>query len=347
MTTAVAVAVFVVATAVVVVVAPRMAAVSEGITSRTRLGAALFGAVFLGASTSLPGIVVTVSAAVGGKAELAAANALGGIVAQTMFLALADIAYGGGALQRAAVSRKSTAQLALVAGLLALVVVAMGAPKAVIGIHVTTPLLVAGYLGGIFVIRQIPARESDNGGVAEASTTDVPAEVERLEDEKSEDGRTHGVSLRGLWTRYAVFLVALAASGLALVWSVEPIAAALGLQLAAAGGVLTALATSSPELLTALAAARRGSLRLAVGDIAGGNAFDVLFLAAADAAVLGALYPALGSIHVLMAGVALLLNAVLLMGFIRRGRAVGGNIAPESIVVLVVYVCAAVALLLR
>lgn len=341
MSIAVALAVFAAATVVVVFVAPRMARVSDELTSRTRLGAALFGAVFLGASTSMPGIVVTVTAAVGGNAELAAANALGGIVAQTMFLALADVAYRKGAVQRAIVSRKSTAQLALVVALLALVVVALGAPAAAVGPHVTTPLLVAGYLGGIFVIRRMPADDADDD-IDEASTTDVP-----VESRGSTEHTEQEPSLRSLWTRYAVFLVALAGSGVALVWAVEPIASSLGLQQAAAGGLLTALATSSPELLTALAAARRGALRLAVGDIAGGNAFDVLFLAAADVAVLGALYPALGPIHVLMAGVALVLNAVLLVGFVRRGRAIRGTIAPESVVVLVGYACTAGTLLLR
>lgn len=341
MSTAVAVAVFALATVVVVVVAPRMARVSDELTSRTRLGAALFGAVFLGASTSLPGIVVTVSAALAGQLGLAAANALGGIAAQTMFLALADVSYRKGAVQREAVSQKSTAQLGLVVALLALVVIALGSPAATLGVHVTTPLLILGYVGGIFIIRRIPGEE-DHQKVDEASTTDAPTQVA----ESAEPDAGGGASLRGLWTRYGIFLVALGGSGVALSRSVEPIASAIGLPLVAAGGLLTALATSSPELMTAIAAARRGALRLAVGDIAGGNAFDVLFVAAADAAVLGGLYAALGSTHVLLAGVALLFNAVLLMGFIRRGRAIGGRVAPESVVVLTGYVIVCAALVL-
>lgn len=341
MTTPVAVTVFALATAAVVVVAPRMTGVSETLTSRTRLGAALFGAIFLGASTSLPGIVVTVSAAVAGQVGLAAANALGGIVAQTMFLALADLSYREGTVQREAVSRKSTAQLGLVVALLALVVVALGSPTATLGVHFTTPLLVTGYLGGVFIIRRMPG-EDDDQAVDEASTTDAPAQVA-----ESDRRNTRGPSLRALWLRYGAFAAALAASGWALSASVQPIASAIGLPLTAAGGLLTALATSSPELLTAIAAARRGALRLAVGDIAGGNAFDVLFLAAADVALLGSLYRAVESQHVLLAGVALLFNAVLLLGFIRRGRGIGGRrVAPESVIVLTGYVIVAATLVL-
>jgi Ca2+/Na+ antiporter len=40
--------------------------------------------------------------------------------------------------------------------------------------------------------------------------------------------------------------------------------------------------TSLPELVTTLAAVRRGALQLAVGGIIGGNTFDTLFLTISD-----------------------------------------------------------------
>ena len=60
------------------------------------------------------------------------------------------------------------------------------------------------------------------------------------------------------------------------------------------GGLFTSVVTSLPELVTVLAAVRVGALTLAVGDIVGGNTFDVLFLAAADLAYTeGSLYAAI------------------------------------------------------
>ena len=328
--------VFVVATAVVAITAPRMTRVTETLSDRTSLGSALFGAIFLGASTSLPGIVVTVTAALRGQAGLAAANALGGIAAQTMFLALADVAHRG-PLQRAAVSRKVMAELALVVGLLALVLIGIGAPQAVLGVHVVTPLLVLAYLGGMVVVRQQPGSKEATG--EEASSTDQPRA-------KEPGGADHGQRSSGrLWWRYAMLVALLGAAGAGLSLAIGPLASAIGLNLTAAGAILTALATSTPELLTAVAAARHGSLGLAVGDIAGGNAFDVLFLFAADIAALGALYRSLSGTHVLLTGAALLLNAVLLMGFIRRGQGILGRVASESVLVLLVYAVMAVAML--
>jgi cation:H+ antiporter len=42
--------------------------------------------------------------------------------------------------------------------------------------------------------------------------------------------------------------------------------------------LITSTCTSIPELVTAVAAVRQGSLTLAVGGIVGGNAFDTLFM---------------------------------------------------------------------
>ncbi|HYZ27275.1 MAG TPA: hypothetical protein VE597_10235, partial [Geminicoccaceae bacterium] len=55
-----------------------------------------------------------------------------------------------------------------------------------------------------------------------------------------------------------------------------------GLSQSAVGTVFAAVANSLPELVTAIAAVRIGAVNLAVGDVIGGNSFEVLFLAAAD-----------------------------------------------------------------
>ena len=71
----------------------KMAAIADVLADRTGLGEALIGAVLLGAGTSISGIVTSITTAASGAPELAVSNAMGGIAAQTMFLALADIFY--------------------------------------------------------------------------------------------------------------------------------------------------------------------------------------------------------------------------------------------------------------
>lgn len=88
-----AVAAMIICAVLIALVGTRIATVADRLADATGLGEALFGAIFLGASTSLPGIVASTSAAFDGHAGLAFSNALGGIAAQTVFLAIADMFY--------------------------------------------------------------------------------------------------------------------------------------------------------------------------------------------------------------------------------------------------------------
>ena len=82
----------------------RLAALADHLADRLGLGEAFVGAVFLGAVTSLSGLVTTVTAGLDGLADLAAGNAIGGIAVQTAWIALADLAYRPANLEHAAAS---------------------------------------------------------------------------------------------------------------------------------------------------------------------------------------------------------------------------------------------------
>ena len=96
---------------------------------RTGLGQAVTGALFLGASTSLSGIITSVTAAAQGHPELAAGNAVGGIAAQTVFLAVADRRYRAANLEHAAASDENMLQGALLIALLAGTLLAAFSPE--------------------------------------------------------------------------------------------------------------------------------------------------------------------------------------------------------------------------
>lgn len=324
---AVAVPLFLLATAVVAVVAPRLEAVADQLAARTGLGRSIAGAVLLGASTSLPGIVVTVSATLRGDVALAAANAVGGVVAQTTFLAVADVAYRRGSLTRDALSPRNLSQLAVLFGLLAVPLIAVtGYPEVtVLGrVHPASIALVAGYVVGLWVARRQSA--SVGGGDGASNPDDAGGQQ----------------SLRSLWLRYAGHVGAIGVAGYVISTEVGPIASALGLSSVAAGALLTAAATSSPELVTALTAARRGRPQLAVGDIVGGNSFDMLFLAFADLALGSSLYASLGSAFSLLIGVAVLLNTLVLLSFVRDRDE--RRVSPHSVAMITLYVAVAVLL---
>jgi cation:H+ antiporter len=77
---------------------------------------------------------------------------------------------------------------------------------------------------------------------------------------------------------------------------------------------------------------------LAVGGIIGGNTFDVLFLAASDAAYpTGSIYHAASDASYFILALSILMTGVLMLGLLRRERHGIGNIGFESFLLIVIY----------
>jgi cation:H+ antiporter len=303
----------------------KMAGYADVIADRTGLGEALIGSVLLGAGTSIAGIVTSASTAASGAADLSVSNAMGGIVAQTMFLALADLFYKRVNLEHAGVSAVNLGQATVLIVLVALPVMAWAAPPvAIFGINPLTPVLVVVYLIGLHNAHRIHQKPMWLPRQTEHTQEDVA-------DEEDDDGRPLAVLL-GLFGGLVV-VVGLAGygvgeTGLAL-------SERLGLSGALVGSLGTATVTSLPELVTTIAAVRRGAPQLAIGGIIGGNMFDSLFLAASDVAYReGSIYHAISDATVFWMGLVIVMTAVLLLGLLRREREGPGRIGWESVVLI-------------
>jgi len=90
-----------------------LTAKAERLARITGLGELLTGAVLIGLVTSLSGLVTSVTAAHAGHASLAVSNSLGGIAAQTLFLAVADTLHREANLEHAAASEANMLQATL------------------------------------------------------------------------------------------------------------------------------------------------------------------------------------------------------------------------------------------
>ena len=306
----------------------KMTATARDLARSTGLGEALVGALFIGASTSLSGITTSVSAAAAGYAELAVSNGLGGIAAQTVFLALADITYRRANLEHSAASAENLFMSALLLLLLGIHSLALSFPEvSVFAVHPMSFLLVVTYVFGVHLL----ARTHNMPMWMPRKTGDTPTEPSQRH------GRGHDQLWR-LWLQFAGCATVVAFAGWALAQLAIPLGEKTGLSQGVVGGVFTAVSTSIPELVVAITAVRMGALNLAVGDIIGGNAFDTLFIAASDLAYReGPIYAAISSSEQFWLANSLVMTAVLLMGLIYRQRYGPGNIGLESVALLVLY----------
>jgi cation:H+ antiporter len=121
--------------------------------------------------------------------------------------------------------------------------------------------------------------------------------------------------------------------------SAQRIAEITGLGQTVVGTWLVGLATSLPEFVTSLAAVRIGAFDLAVGNLFGSNAVNmVLFLPVDAASRAGPVFDALGASHVISALVATSLMAMSLVALIYRVRRRVSMVEPTGLAMIVVYV---------
>lgn len=320
--------VFALAAVVILFAGVRLSSVADRLADRTGLGEALVGSLLLGAATSLSGLVTSVTAAWNALPELAVSNAAGGIAAQTFFLAVADLSYRKANLEHAAASLQNLIQGTVLAGCLALAIMASSVSGyAVLGIHPASYLIVLFYALGLRVTR----KASEQPGWRAQRTDDT------VQDDPDED-ESGSASTARLWAEFAGLAAITAFAGLLVGRSAGSAVETFGLSQSLVGAFATALVTSLPELVTTVAAVRRGALTLAVGGIIGGNAFDVLFLAASDVAYRdGSIYAAVTGRQIFLIALSLFMATVLVMGLLRRERQGPGGVGFETIVLIGAY----------
>lgn len=320
---------FVAAAAVIAVVGTRLSGLADRLADRTGMGEALMGALFLGAATSLPGLVATLEGAWQGHARFAMSNAIGGIAVQTAFIGVADLAYRKANLEHAAASVPNILNATLILTLLAGLLLAAEMPEIVVwGVHPMTPVLAGMYVFGVRLIK----RNQDQPQWFPRRT------LETREDVAAEPGSDHA-STASLWIQFGTCAAIIGGAGWVTARAGLSMAATTGISESVVGALLTGVATSLPELITSIAAVRRGALTLAVGGIFGGNAFDVMFATAGDVAYRkGSIYHAVGTDERYLLALTAVMTGVLLAGLVHREKHGAAGIGFEGAAALVLYV---------
>lgn len=315
---------------VILVAGSQLARVADRMADRTGLGEAAVGAIFLGAMTSLPGLIASATAAWDGLPEMAVSNAVGGIAAQTLFLVVADFFHKPANLEHSAASGTNLFQGSLLVFLLAMPLAAASLPLfSGWSLHPVSVAMLLLYIGG----QRIAGNVRHEGMWIPKQTPDT---ADDLPDEEN-----HACSLGGLIAAFAGLGLLTAAAG----WMVGDAGIALvrelGWRESVVGGLMTALASSLPELVTTIACVRHGAYTLAVSGIVGGNAFDTLFVAVSDGFYAGgSIYHAMSGRQEFLLALSIMMTAILLAGMVRRERSGPANIGFEGLLLILCYALA-------
>ncbi len=193
--------------------------------------------------------------------------------------------------------------------------------------HPASVALVAAYVLGVFA-------------TARLRTTPMwqPVATPDTRADEPDAGDTPDRPAGGLLVQFMALMAVMGVAGWLVAGLAEVLIDRYAISASVVGALMTAVITSLPELVTTLAAVRRGALQLAVGGIIGGNTFDILFLTVSDIGYRdGSLYHAVGPDDLFWLAVATVMSAVLLLGLLYRQPGGPGRIGVESALMLAVY----------
>lgn len=221
---------------------------AANVASHLRISPVVIGAVIVGFGTSAPELLVSGLAAVNGDLALGVGNVVG----------------------------SNVANLTLVLGAAALIV-ALGVTPGVLAREAPLSLL-AVLLFAYFTTGGLARWEGVVllvALVAVLSWIISAGRVEVAQDHSLDDAINHG-PLSQQVTRTSVGLVGTVGGAQLLVWGASAIAEDFGISGGFVGFTLVAVGTSLPELVTAVAAARKGETQLILGNLLGSNIFNSL-----------------------------------------------------------------------
>jgi cation:H+ antiporter len=136
---------------------------------------------------------------------------------------------------------------------------------------------------------------------------------------------------------FRVAAVVTLAAGIALQASGSVLADRMGMNGAVFGATFLAAATALPEISSGIAAVRLGDMQLAVGDIFGGNAFQVCLFLLADLLAGTPVIVAAHASDVWLGGLGLMMTGIAAAAIIARPKRTYLWLGIDSVTLVVVY----------
>jgi cation:H+ antiporter len=312
---------------------------TDALDARFGLGEALGGLILLAITGSLPEIAITASAAAAGHLDLAVGNLIGGVAVQTLVLVVLDVFAG----RERPLSFLVGSLVPVLEALIVVVVLATAMGGAalsrstnVAGASPTSIAVVVLWLGGVWVVNRV---RLDPSWEVHAPHSRPGRRHVREPHPSGEHPFARSSTARVL----AIFLAGSAVTltaGVTLQASGSVLADRMGVNGAIFGATFLAAATALPEISSGIAAVRLGDMQLAVGDILGGNSFQICLFLLAD---LCAGTPVIVSAHssdVWLGALGLLMTGIAAAAIIARPQRTYLWLGIDSLTLIAVYALA-------
>ena len=310
---------FGIAASVIVIAGNYLVQFSDKIADATKLGRLFVGSVFLASATSLPELLVDVSAIRNGMPDLAVGDLIGSSLFNLLILAIADLIHKG----TSPIFSPASSRHAL-AGALSISVTAIA------GIAIFIENKIQVYTFGEMGLGTLSIAIAYIFGLRLIYFDQKITENKNQIDISKRGTKPLVNALMGYLTSALAILVAapfLAEAG-------GEIANATGLGTTFVGTTLIAFSTSLPELVSTITAVRRGAFDLALGNIFGSNTFNMLLLIPLDLLHEGSLLAAINPVHIVTCLSTILITSVAVMGQLYQVENRKRLIEPDAFTVI-------------
>ncbi len=299
---------------------------ADQIAEATGLGRLLIGSILLAAATSLPELVVDITAVREGIPNLAIGDLLGSSLMNLLILAVMDFSSytRGKMLSREAAGHALSGTMSIALTALAGLAIFTG-PQMVqwtfLGVSPACVVMLIAYALGVRLVyldQRIAARASRT-----AATDELP-----------EDGQGR----RNLGRALLLFAVAagvIMVSGPVLARSADTIAEKSGLGHTFVGTVLVALCTSLPEIASTYAAVRMRAYDLAIGNIFGSNTFNMILFVPLDILSPGSMFAEASPSHLISCLAVIVATTIVIQGQLYRAESRVRLIEPDAWLVVI------------
>jgi cation:H+ antiporter len=322
---------FVLAASLIIVAGTFLTRFADAIADVTGLGRLLVGGILLAGATSLPELAVDISAIRLGNADLAVGDLMGSSLFNIAILAMLDLSRTSRGTMfshtAAAHAMSATASIVLTGLAAAAILVGPRVGQLTGSIGLGTIAIIVAYA---FCIRLIFYDQRVSSQRAAKTQTDVPIPGRR--------------SLKASLIGFVLSAAVIVASGPYLAAAADELAELTGLGGTFIGTTLVALCTSLPELASTVTAVRMGAFDLAVGNIFGSNAFNMVLLFPLDVVHAGPLLADVSGNHAVTALATIVVTGISIMGQLYQVERRFPLIEPDALLALVLVIAALVGL---
>ena len=293
---------------------------ADEIAEATKLGRLLVGSLFLAGATSLPELMVDISAVRNHMPDLAIGDLFGSSLLNLLILAVGDLLHKGTsrAFSREAGAHAIAASMSITITALAGIAIFLG-PRldeySLGRIGIGSIVIVVVY---IFCVRIIYFDQQTAMSKTNKTTVEHPEKV----------------TLFKALIKYFISSAFILMAAPFLSEAAGEIAEITGLGKTFVGTTMVALTTSLPELVSTIAAIRMGSFDLAIGNIFGSNAFNMLIMVPLDFFHKSPILASVSKMHVFTSLATILITSVAVMGQLYQVEKRKRFIEPDALLVI-------------